>query len=558
MKFRPLDFGALAIAIAIAIGSLWAASVQRVDPGIHLVYDGTNVVIGSIDYDSLAGQVFYPGTVGVGDVVVGLDDLDLTTLSAEQKAAIARMPWSWTSINIRVQSDPNWYQASPLGLGLPTDVGPTFGWTLDRSGREGDLVPIGLGLLTLGLGWWWLGSGRGGEGLKRYALTLPVATAMPILILPLNRLPTLTALVVGSVLVAAAVLPLALDFAIALPDRRRRIGVAILVIVLAAAAVFLGFLVPMDDRSGTYYYSVQRAILIGAIPLIPGILAARPMNWLNTAPGSDHSGIFESPGLVVASVTPAVAALCLVPISQYFLWPIVSWLAVIVVARQLLRPATKQAARATHQLDLVVAATEAERARIAADVHDDALQDLTMLVRRLDSSGDVANAQAAREIAERLRAIVGDLRLPVLDDLGLGPSLEWLCERLDSPAGTITLDRLPDESRQPANVELAVFRIAQEALSNAVRHGKGPIIVRYVSGADWVELEVDDSGQGIPAGAAELAEKTGHLGLLNMAQRAEAVGASLKIGRKPGGGTRVALVWERVPAAETAPATAPA
>jgi signal transduction histidine kinase len=180
-----------------------------------------------------------------------------------------------------------------------------------------------------------------------------------------------------------------------------------------------------------------------------------------------------------------------------------------------------------------------------------------MLVRRLDAAGDTANAQAAREIAERLRAVVGDLRLPVLDDLGIGPSLEWLCDRLDSPAGSVTLDRLPDESRQPADVELAVFRIAQEALSNAIRHGKAPIIVRYVTGPDWVELEIDDSGSGIPAGAAELAEQTGHLGLMNMAQRAEAIGASLKIGRRPGGGTRVALIWERAGAPGAATSAAP-
>jgi signal transduction histidine kinase len=254
-----------------------------------------------------------------------------------------------------------------------------------------------------------------------------------------------------------------------------------------------------------------------------------------------------------------VAAISLVPLSQYFPWPILSWLGVIVVARWLRRPATRLAVRATHQRDLVVAATEAERARIAADVHDDALQDLTMLVRRLDAAGDTANAQAAREIAERLRAIVGDLRLPVLDDLGIGPALEWLCNRLDDPAGSITLDRLPDETRHPADVELAVFRIAQEALSNAIRHGAAPIIVRYVNGPDWVELEIDDCGSGIPAGAAEVAEQTGHMGLMNMAQRAEAIGGELKIGRRPGGGTRVSLIWERAVARGTAAAaTAPA
>jgi signal transduction histidine kinase len=231
------------------------------------------------------------------------------------------------------------------------------------------------------------------------------------------------------------------------------------------------------------------------------------------------------------------------------------WLAVLLVAtRFTLRPLMRLALSATRQRDLVVAATEAERARIAADIHDDALQDLTMLVRRLDAAGDLENAEAAREIAQRLRDICGDLRLPVLDDLGVGPALEWLCGRLGQSAGRITLDRLAEESRLPADVELAAFRVAQESLSNAIRHGAPPIVVRYRSGEGWIELEVDDSGPGLASDAAEKAELTGHLGLLNMAQRAEAIGATLKIGRRPGGGTRVSLVWERA----VGPAAAPA
>jgi two-component system NarL family sensor kinase len=179
-----------------------------------------------------------------------------------------------------------------------------------------------------------------------------------------------------------------------------------------------------------------------------------------------------------------------------------------------------------------------------------------MLVRRLDAAGDTANADAAREIAERLRAICGDLRLPVLDDLGVGPALEWLCGRLGTVS--IELGRSGDESRLPADVELAVFRIAQEALSNAVRHGEPPVVVRYRAEADRLELTVEDGGSGIPAGAAELAERTGHMGLMNMTQRADAVGASLQIGQRPEGGTRVALTWERATAPGGAMAPAPA
>ena len=558
-NLRFLDLAALTLAAAILTGSLASMGIN-VDPGIHLAYRDGQVVIASIDYASRAWDL--PYGLSAGDVVVWLDSEDLTIQSPQEKQLIVDESWHWTSIatlaNVTETLDDD-----PDGSGIAIENTPPAAqwWSLARYDGEGDLFPIVLGLAILGLGWWWLSRGRGGRGLERYAVTLPVAVAMPILVLPLNRVPTLDAVVLGSCLVACAMLPLAFDLIEGVPDGWwRRWGLWAFALGLAGAASLAGILLPLDTQqgSGSHFDSILRALGVAAIPIVPGILAARPMNWLNSAPDDEHSGIFASPEILVAALTPGVAAISLIPLGTFFPWPIISWLAVIVVARQLRRPATRQAARATHQRDLVVAATEAERARIAADVHDDALQDLTMLVRRLDAAGDTANAQAAREIAERLRAIVGDLRLPVLDDLGVGPSLEWLCDRLDSPAGSITLDRLQAESRQPADVELAVFRIAQEALSNALRHGKPPIIVRYVTGSDWVELEIDDSGSGVPAGAAEIAEQTGHMGLMNMAQRAEAIGGSLKIGRRPGGGTRVALVWEKAGAPDAATTPAPA
>jgi signal transduction histidine kinase len=306
-----------------------------------------------------------------------------------------------------------------------------------------------------------------------------------------------------------------------------------------------------------------RAALAGAVAFLPGLLAARPFHRLPSAPavgpGQKSRALVESADIALGSMAPGIAAITLVSPSSVQVTPILVWIAVLLIAtRFTLRPLARLVTSTQLQRDLLVAATEAERMRIAADIHDDALQDLTMLVRRLDAAGDTANAGAAREIAERLRAICGDLRLPVLDDLGVGPALEWLCGRLGSAKDPITLDRAADESRLPADVELAVFRIAQEALSNAVRHGAPPVVVRYRAGAGRVELTVEDWGSGIPDGAAELAEQTGHMGLLNMTQRAEAIGATLKTGRKSDGGTRVSLIWESsaVPAGTPAPTPA--
>jgi signal transduction histidine kinase len=180
---------------------------------------------------------------------------------------------------------------------------------------------------------------------------------------------------------------------------------------------------------------------------------------------------------------------------------------------------------------------------VAADIHDDALQALTILALRLDASGDTESAEMARGVAERLRAICGDLRLPLLDDLGVGPALDWLVERVEGVAGTdIRLER-SDDVRPPRDVELAFFRVAQEAVANAARHGRPPIVVRYHATEAGAVLTVDDAGPGIDAGASEEAARAGRFGLLNMRQRAEQIGAILDIRPWPGGGTHVGLQW---------------
>jgi signal transduction histidine kinase len=134
--------------------------------------------------------------------------------------------------------------------------------------------------------------------------------------------------------------------------------------------------------------------------------------------------------------------------------------------------------------------------------------------------------------------------LPLLDDLGAGPAREWLVGRFQPlTPGEVRRER-SDPRRPPAGVELAVFRVAQEAIANAVKHGKPPITVRYrVDDGGGVSLSVDDEGPGIEADAPETALRAGHLGVANMQQRAEQIGALLDIRRWPGGGTHVALEW---------------
>ena len=277
-------------------------------------------------------------------------------------------------------------------------------------------------------------------------------------------------------------------------------------------------------------------VLIGLVAVIPGMLAFAD-------DGGEPRAFTSRLETFAVALTPGFGATMLFPSVGLFL--LGAWLVALVVWRQFtLNPLLGMAQRTQLQRDVAVAAAETERARLAADLHDDALQQLTMLVRTLDESGQTDAAAEARDVATKLRSIVGDLRLPILDDLGAGAALEWLVERMEPLAGgPVRLERT-DASRPPANVELAVFRVAQEALANAIRHGNPPIAVRYdVNAEGRVTLAIDDAGGGIGEHAAEEAPKEGHFGLLNMQQRAEQIGALLDVRRWPAGGTRVALEW---------------
>ena len=297
--------------------------------------------------------------------------------------------------------------------------------------------------------------------------------------------------------------------------------------MIAAFAVFQG---AQDWGRGALALS-------SLVPLIPGISLA----FGTRAPGDGTmTGRLET---LAVALTPGVAMAEMVTGSGALL--LLGWFVALVVWRRFtLAPLVGFVQRTQQQLDLAVAAAEQERARLAADLHDDALQELTGLVRRLDEAGDADGAEMARGIATRLRGITSDLRLPLLDDLGAGPALEWLVARVRPMAGgEVRLERA-DPSRPPSAVELAVFRVAQEALANAVKHGKAPITVRYhVDEAGHVSLTVDDAGPGIDPKAAEAALADGHLGVANMQQRAEQIGALLNIRAWPTGGTHVGLEW---------------
>jgi signal transduction histidine kinase len=190
----------------------------------------------------------------------------------------------------------------------------------------------------------------------------------------------------------------------------------------------------------------------------------------------------------------------------------------------------------------LVDAEEAERARLASDVHDGPLQKAILLGGPVASSMD--REGLARELVRDLREVCSRLRPAILDDLGLVPALEWLLE--DAAKRFHVVPRLElrgvgESDRFPGNTELALFRITQEAISNAIRHGRPTAIdVSLIGEQQTLILRVDDDGVGFVAGPA----RPGGLGIPGIHGRAGRLGGTVDIRSAPGLGTSVVV---RVP-----------
>lgn len=199
--------------------------------------------------------------------------------------------------------------------------------------------------------------------------------------------------------------------------------------------------------------------------------------------------------------------------------------------------------------DAETRAIEEERGRLAREIHDAPLQSLAAVITRLDAQPAAAHeTRELREVAAQLREVATALHPPVLQDLGLGAALEDLGDglRAREPAWTIRVevDDLTSAARPPADVELAAFRIAQEATTNSLRHsgGRSLALVATVAPAA-IDLVVRDDGRGFAADEVSAARRHGHFGLAGMHDRAEGIGAVLRVDSTPAG-TQVHLAWE--------------
>ncbi len=198
-----------------------------------------------------------------------------------------------------------------------------------------------------------------------------------------------------------------------------------------------------------------------------------------------------------------------------------------------------------------ISAIERERAELATELHADVLPHLSTAIREVEAGTPREEAaRRLRTVAAELRDLMHERRLVLLDELGLTSALEWLAERIEERSELIVevdvmgSDNNAPASRPPRDVELAAYRIAQQALDNALLHARpNAIRVQICADASHVALEVADDGIGIAPGALERALREGHLGLSDMRERADAIGAELSVTSSPTGGTRVALRW---------------
>ena len=196
---------------------------------------------------------------------------------------------------------------------------------------------------------------------------------------------------------------------------------------------------------------------------------------------------------------------------------------------------------------------EEERRRLARELHDDTLQSLIALNQRVQLAqlalADSPAAGALAEIQTLMEQTMSDLRRftralrPIyLEDLGLVAALEMLTREVGQTDHLrVEFRRMGSERRLAPEVELALYRMAQEALSNVARHARAlHVSLTIAFDPQAVTMTIADDGQGfqVPASPAEFAPK-GHFGLLGLHERADLIGARLDIQSSPGQGARV-------------------
>lgn len=207
------------------------------------------------------------------------------------------------------------------------------------------------------------------------------------------------------------------------------------------------------------------------------------------------------------------------------------------------------------QIRETLMAQEEERKRIARELHDDVAQSILLLSRRLDilmsknapklpkaSISELEQLQnLTADIYKSLQRYARDLRPSILDQMGLGAALHWLAEELSKELGIKATVKAEALSSLPSETELAMFRIAQEALNNVRKHAQASEVnITVESNSSSVKMSIKDNGKGFSLSrlTGDLVRE-GKLGVLGMEERARLIGGNFQITSAPGKGTTV-------------------
>ena len=207
----------------------------------------------------------------------------------------------------------------------------------------------------------------------------------------------------------------------------------------------------------------------------------------------------------------------------------------------------------------VISAQEDERRRVARELHDETSQLVAAMAMSLDAAKGAPTPAGVSELRllvdrmhDSLHRIIVNLRPSVLDDLGLAAAIDWLAEHQLRRAGVAVRCELSDlqDSRVDSSIEIALFRVVQESMTNILRHASASAVLiqggitqaRSCESEGRLWIEIEDDGEGFEVGA--IAAETGSLrgiGLAGMRERMELVGGTIEFDSAPGEGTRIRL-----------------
>src|SRR5579883_399148 len=229
---------------------------------------------------------------------------------------------------------------------------------------------------------------------------------------------------------------------------------------------------------------------------------------------------------------------------------------------------TRTIERHSHQIQImsaqVLRAQEEERRRIARELHDETSQALNALLLSIEMAEEglqsestpgesiarlAATKQLTTQTLDAIHNLAFDLRPTMLDDLGLEPSVRWFAKRQAETYGlSIDVETEGLEGRLPDQLEVALFRVVQEALTNVAKHANaGHARVELRRSPESIELLVEDDGKGFDPDQVN----SDRLGLFGMQERVTLLGGALHINSSKGRGTRLSA---SVPCREAVPA----